>query len=141
MHLFVYGTLQPQAGTGMAEWIAARLVRAEPATASGRLHAVRSAEGWFPALLRAPRGDKVQGTLCELALRPGDLARLDRYEGREYRRICLRVQAGKRGRTVALAYLWRIALPPKSSPIQSGDFLHWLRSTRRKAFSASRHGV
>lgn len=139
--LFVYGTLQPDAGTRMGQWIAARAQHVEPATAPGRLHAVRGGDGWFPALVAAKGGARVRGTWCELALAPGELALLDRYEGREYRRVCLPVRTAA-GRTArARAYLWRVAVPARCPVIAGGDFLAWLRRTRRRAFSATRGGA
>jgi hypothetical protein len=103
----------------------------------GRLVAVRGGNGWFPALVPAKSGARVKGTLCELELAPGELALLDRYEGREYRRGSLPVRAG----VPARVYLWRIALPPGSPAIAGGDFLDWLRRTRRQAFSTPRNGA
>ncbi|MCJ2180781.1 gamma-glutamylcyclotransferase family protein [Novosphingobium album (ex Hu et al. 2023)] len=141
LRLFVYGTLQPQAGTRMARWIEARLVKAEAASVPGRLFAVQGGNGWFPALVPAKSGARVQGTLCELRLAPGDLARLDRYEGQEYRRTCLPVRTGRAGLVPAQVYLWRIALPPEAPAIGCGDFAGWLLQTRRRAFSSPRDGT
>lgn len=140
LRLFVYGTLQPQAGTRMARWIEARMVAAEAASVAGRLHAIRGGNGWFPALVPAKSGARVCGTLCELRLAPGDLARLDRYEGLEYRRACLPVRTAGGGLTAAQTYLWRIALPPVAPAIAGGDFPRWLRRTRRRPFSTLRNG-
>ena len=137
LRLFAYGTLQPRAGTRMARWVKARAVRAVPASVPGRLLAVKGGNGWFPALVPAKSGVRVKGTLCDLALSRGDLALLDRYEGREYRRVCLPVRAG----APATVYLWRIAPPPGGPVIAGGDFLEWLRRTRRRAFSTPRNGA
>ncbi|MCJ2187247.1 gamma-glutamylcyclotransferase family protein [Novosphingobium beihaiensis] len=139
--LFVYGTLQPQAGTRMARWIKGRLVRSEAACVPGRLFAVQGGNGWFPALVPAKSGSRVQGTLCELALALGDLSLLDRYEGPEYRRACLPVQTGGGGSVPAQVYLWRIGLPPGAPAIAGGDFADWLRRTRRQPFSTLRNGA
>lgn len=138
--LFVYGTLQPHAGTRMGGWIAERLLEARPASVPGRLHAVRGGNGWFPALTAAKGDSLVRGTLCTLSLEPGALARLDRYEGLEYRRVCLPVSVGGRKAGHAQVYLWRIALPSDSLGIPRGDFLSWLRKTGRKSFSTPRNG-
>ena len=139
--LFVYGTLQAQAGPRMGQWIAARLTRSEPASAPGRLFAVRGGNGWFPALL-PPRGGKhVVGTLCWLSLGPGELALLDRYEGCEYRRVAAPVRTMEWQREVAQLYLWHTTLPHDVEAIADGDFLAWLRRTRRSAFSTPRNGT
>ncbi|WP_313442257.1 gamma-glutamylcyclotransferase family protein [Novosphingobium sp.] len=141
LRLFVYGTLQPQAGTGMGRWVGARMTSAEAAEAAGRIHAVPGGNGWFPALVTAKSGVRVSGTLCELVLRPGDLALLDRYEGREYRRtsVTVRTRAGRR--VQAQVYLWRIAMPQAALPIPSGDYLSWLERTGRQAFTTPRNGA
>lgn len=138
--LFVYGTLQPHAGTRMGRWVAARMVSSEPASVPGAIRAVRGGNGWFPALVPAGSATRVQGTFCELELHPGDLAKLDRYEGREYRRTAMpvRTAAGRKAR--AQVYLWRIALPQGSPPIQGGDYLAWLQRTGRQAFTTPRNG-
>ena len=136
---FVYGTLQPRAGTRMGDWIAARQVRGEEASAPGRLHGVRGGNGWFPALV--PGCGRVRGALCALRLTPGELARLDRYEGREYRRLSLPVRTASGRRVSAQVYVWRIALPRPAPVISRGDFLEWLRVSRRKAFSTPRNGA
>lgn len=141
LRLFVYGTLQPQVGTRMGSWIAARAVRGEAASVPGRLYGVRSGSGWFPALVPARSQRRVRGALYTLTLRPGDLALLDRYEGREYRRVCLPVGTASGQRVLAQAYLWRIGLPATALLIGSGDFLDWLRRTRRRPFSTSRNGA
>lgn len=124
----------------MARWIAARLVKGEAASVPGRLFAIRGGNGWFPALVPAKSGARVRGTLCQLRLTPGDLARLDRYEGLEYRRAGLPVRTACGGRVRAQVYLWRIALPAKAPAIAGGDFPDWLRRTRRRPFSTLRNG-
>lgn len=132
MRLFLYGTLMDRAETPIARWLADRVSEAEVASAPGRLIAVPSDHGWFPALL--PGSGQVRGTLVRVALGPGELARLDRYEGREYRRATLRVRAG-RGRVSAQAWIWRAPLPRGAEPIAGGDFLAWLAASRRAAFA------
>ncbi|AXB77852.1 gamma-glutamylcyclotransferase [Novosphingobium sp. P6W] len=134
--LFVYGTLHPRAGTQMGDWLAARLVRSEQATIPGRLYGIDGGSGWFPALLPASGDEIVRGTSCTLRLEAGDLALLDRYEGAEYRREAAAVQIASRGEVCAQVYLWRAPLPPGAPLIPGGDFLDWLRTGRRKAFSA-----
>lgn len=125
----------------MARWIEARLAKAEAASVPGRLFAVHGGNGWFPALVPAKSGARVRGTLCELHLAPGDLARLDRYEGREYRRIGLPVRTRGAGLVRAQVYLWRIPLPVEAPAIAGGDFANWLLLTRRRPFSTLRNGA
>ncbi|HUD28848.1 MAG TPA: gamma-glutamylcyclotransferase family protein [Novosphingobium sp.] len=134
MRLFVYGTLEPGGGTAMGDWIAERLVGSRQACAPGRLHGIPAVGAWYPALTRG--AGWVRGTLCDLRLRPGDLARLDRYEGREYRRIASPVRTAS-GRVIAQLYLWRIALPDGAPVIADGDFPGWLRGNRLRAYGLS----
>lgn len=136
LRLFLYGTLQPAARTGMSRWIERRILWSRAATATGRMFALREGKGWFPALVPAKGYARVRGTLCELDLRPGELARLDRYEGTEYRRVVLPVRTGNRGTVAAQAYLWRTALAGDARPVRSGDFLGWLRDNGLDAFSS-----
>lgn len=131
MRLFFYGTLRPDADTPMARWIAQRLVRAEPGTVPGRLHAVPDVAGWYPALV--PGVGRVRGTLVDLRLRAGERALLDRYEGREYRRVTLPVRHACR-RSCAQAYVWRGRLPQGAVPI-GPDFPEWLRGIRGRPYS------
>ncbi|HKR92769.1 gamma-glutamylcyclotransferase family protein [Novosphingobium sp.] len=140
LRLFVYGTLQPQAGTPMARWIAARTLRAQPASAAGRLFALRAKEGWYPALIPAHRGLAVSGMLCELVLAPGELARLDLYEGQEYRRISQPVRTCDGRGMNAQLYSWRVALPPSRILIADGHFLDWMRAARGEPYG-SRLGI
>lgn len=135
MRLFVYGTLDPGGGSVMGDWIAARQVHSEPASAPGRLHAIRAGRGWYPALL--PGAGRVRGTLCELRLKPGDLARLDRYEGRDYRRVAASVRTASGERVTAQLYLWRTALPRSAPGIAHGDFPGWLRRNRLRPYGLS----
>lgn len=141
LRLFLYGTLQPGAGTAMGRWIGRRLVSSEDAIAAGRIFAVGDADGWYPALVFAGPSSRVRGTLCELDLRPGELARLDRYEGAEYRRRAVPIRTERRCRVTAQVYFWRLALPRSARPIDSGDFLGWLRDNRLDAFSPPHPGA
>ncbi|KMS55389.1 hypothetical protein V474_20350 [Novosphingobium barchaimii LL02] len=136
LRLFVYGTLQPRAGTQMGDWLAARLVRSDQATIPGRLYGIHGGSGWFPALLPASGDEIVHGTLCTVRLEAGDLALLDRYEGAEYRREAATARIASGGEVSAQVYLWCAALPPGAPVIPGGDFLDWLRTGHRKAFSA-----
>lgn len=141
LNLFVYGTLQPHAGTRMGQWIAQRMESGEPGHVPGRILAVKGGNGWFPALVAARPGARVQGTLCRLSLRPGDLAKLDRYEGREYRRVSLPVRTGSGAGVRAQVYFWRAPLPEAAPVIRDGDYLGWLDRTGRQAFTTLRNGA
>lgn len=133
MRLFLYGTLQPAADTAMARWLRPRIVAAEPATVPGRLFAIASAGGWYPALL--PGSGDCRGTLVLADLGRADLARLDRYEGAEYRRMALRARA-ESGHATCSGYVWRLRLPAGAVPIADGDFLAWLKRTRRQSYGS-----
>lgn len=134
--LFLYGTLQPVADTAMARWLALRIEDASAATMLGRLLAIPGGSGWFPALVPGAAWDRCQGTLVLAALGPGDLARLDRYEGREYRRMAARVRLASGSLRAAAVYRWRTPAPARSLNIAGGDFLTWLERTGRRSFTA-----
>lgn len=138
---FLYGTLQPAARTRMGRWIEQRLVSSEAGSAPGRIVAVRGGNGWFPALVPAKSMRRVRGTVCELDLRPGELALLDRYEGAEYRRMAVPIRSDGGAIMAAQLYLWRVLPPDDARAIPSGDFLAWLRDNRLDAFSVPRNGV
>jgi len=125
------------ADTPMSRWLGERVKSALPATAPGRMVAVPSPTGWFPALL--PGSGRVTGMLADIAFGPGDLSRLDRYEGREYRRGTVQVRRAD-GVATAQAYLWRAPLPPGVRAVPGGDFLAWLAATGAPIL-ASRNGT
>ena len=142
LRLFAYGTLQPMARTCMGDWIERRLLASGASTIAGRIFAVRGGDGWFPVLVAAKSSSqRVCGTLCDLDLRPGELALLDRYEGAEYRRRAVPVRTAGGARVATQSYLWRIALPADARAIPSGDFLEWLGENRLRAFSTPRNGI
>lgn len=98
--LFVYGSL---CSRRLRRRLLGREIKAVPARLMGFAKvAVRAFP--YPALVRAPTGETAGELL--LGLKPKDLYRLDRYEGREYRRIPVWVWV--RGKPVyAWVYLWR----------------------------------
>lgn len=140
MRLFVYGTLLAATDTPMARWLASRMRETVAAHVLGRIVAIPTPNGWYPALLPALGGQGVAGMACETDFGPGDLARLDRYEGREYVRLTLPARATDGRRLSAQTYRWRAALPAGARPIWHGDFLAWLKETGQKPFSAGRNG-
>ena len=135
MYLFVYGTLRPEAATPMARWLSRRTVENAPASVSGRLIAIEDAGSWYPALVRGTGPARCRGTVLRLKRR-SDLAVIDRYEGREYRRILLRAHLDHGGTISVMAYLWRAAKPRRASVVAGGDFLAWLERTGHRAFGA-----
>lgn len=124
----------------MGRWVAERMVREAHASAPGRLLAVPAGDGWYPILLRPDRGQHVRGTLVDLVLTRGELALLDRYEGREYRRLALPVRC-ENGVRLAQAWAWLVPVPRGAQPVPEGDFLAWLERTRRNAFTTLRNGA
>jgi gamma-glutamylcyclotransferase (GGCT)/AIG2-like uncharacterized protein YtfP len=141
MRLFVYGTLRPGADTAMARWLGSRAHEARAATVPGRLIAIKGGTGWFPALVRGRPWERCHGTLIRVALEPGDLARLDRYEGPEYRREARRVHVVGGPAVAATVYRWRGAAPANSLAIPSGDFLSWIAQSGRRSFTVARGGA
>lgn len=137
VRLFLYGTLQPQADTPMGDWVARRMVQDKAACVSGAIHAVCDRGGWYPALVPARGAQWVVGTLCDLSLRAGELAMLDRYEGDEYRRarIAAYDARGRAGR--AMVYMWRAPMPHGAERIAGGNFLEWLKIARRTALNSA----
>lgn len=137
---FFYGTLQGEAGTPMARWLGPRFGSCERASVQGRMIAIHADNGWFPALLPGRSGQRISGTLCEIRLGARDLARLDRYEGGEYRRLARAVLTQSGDIVRAETYVWCAPLPVNACPVASGDFLAWLAATRRRPFSTPRGG-
>jgi gamma-glutamylcyclotransferase (GGCT)/AIG2-like uncharacterized protein YtfP len=134
LRLFLYGTLQPASDTPMARWLMERIEDATAATMPGRLLGIPGASGWFPALVPGAAWDRCQGTVVRVMLGTGDLARLDRYEGREYRRTGTRVRLASGSLLTAAVYRWHAPAPARSLRIADGDFLTWLDRTGRRSF-------
>ncbi|WP_156840770.1 gamma-glutamylcyclotransferase family protein [Novosphingobium aquimarinum] len=137
--LFVYGTLQPELDTRMSRWLRPFVAEAQPASAPGTLYAIAADDHWYPALV--PGIGRVEGTLLRLAFARGDLARLDCFEGREYRRGAVRTVCRGGSRRTAQAYIWNGALPSAARPIRSGNFSSWLKATGSAAFARTRNGT
>jgi gamma-glutamylcyclotransferase (GGCT)/AIG2-like uncharacterized protein YtfP len=133
LRLFLYGTLQPAADTAMARWLRPRIREAQPASVPGRLFAIPARQGWYPALL--PGRERCRGALVCVDLTRGDLARVARYEGGEYRRLALRVRTSG-GLMQCSGFVWRGAALRDAVPIPGGDFLLWLEATRHVAYGA-----
>lgn len=133
VRLFLYGTLMGESGTPIGRWTGERIVSAVPATVPGRLFALADPDGWYPALVSGC-GGRVHGVLAELRLAAGDLTRLDRYEGREYRRRTVPVCTQRGKYAAAQAWCWRLPLPSGARPIADGDFPGWLVRTGNRPF-------
>ena len=136
LRLFVYGTLQGEALTGMARWLDNRVIARARARVCGRLVVLANRHGWYPALLSD--NGRVCGEVCTLRLSRGELALLDAYEGREYRRAVVRARTANDVVT-AQAYLWRMPVRRGMQIVPGGDFLAWAAASRRPILS-SRNG-
>lgn len=132
MRLFLYGTLLDAADTAMGRWLRERVTATVPATVPGVIHAIPSPQGWYPALLHGH--GRVAGVIAQCDLERRDLARLDRYEGHEYRRKALRARSSA-GTEAVQAWIWRGPLPDTAVTIGDGDFLGWLATTGNTAFA------
>lgn len=145
MRFFFYGTLIAGSDNPVAAAAHARLRDLGPATARGALHAVGTADGWYPILLPGP--GTVHGRLYEAA--PGfdeaDLSALDAYEefapsdpaGSLYvRRTIIATDAGSTPHE-AQAYSFNRPLPPGVQPIADGDFCAWIVREGLKPYGAT----
>jgi gamma-glutamylcyclotransferase (GGCT)/AIG2-like uncharacterized protein YtfP len=136
--LFVYGTLQPKLDTRMSRWLARFVIEEQPASVPGTLYAIAAGDHWYPALV--PGIGRIDGTLVCLAFARGELARLDRFEGSEYRRGVVRAACRDGSRRTAQGYVWNGAPPPGARSIRSGDFSAWLAATGSRPFTSTRNG-
>ena len=125
-YLFVYGSLLsvvdraglPPAASHAALSAAASLV--ERATLAGRLHAV----SWYPAFT-PDVASQTMGEVWRLAAAESLLAKLDAYEGNEYRRERLEVRLATGSLMSAWVYVYDA--PINDAPlIDSGDYAHWI---------------
>lgn len=137
--LFVYGTLQPGVDTRMSRWLGRFVTDSQPASVPGRLFAIAAGDHWYPALV--PGIGRIEGTLLRLELARGDLARLDRFEGREYRRGVVRALCRDGTRRAAGSYIWRGAPPAGALAIRDGDFAAWLEASGTHPFTSTRNGT
>lgn len=127
MRLFFYGVLLEEVAQGSVRELLKGIGPGKHATARGKLYAVNELGGSFPAMVA---GDGVvEGMLHEAA--DVDLAALDAFEGREFRRTTIAVEVGGES-CEAQAYLWRGGVEALE-PIGHGDFALWLAETGRVA--------
>ncbi|WDF72419.1 gamma-glutamylcyclotransferase family protein [Novosphingobium sp. KACC 22771] len=129
---FFYGTLMAGMGNRHERAAHALLDEGRAAVVRGRLYAVPDRAGWYPALL--PGAGAVRGMVhgAQGRFDARAMARMDAYEGREYRRCRIKL-----GANAADAYVWRGPLPRGACRIASGDFRGWLAARRgRRAYRA-----
>ena len=145
MRFLFYGTLMAGSGNAVSARIHACLLPLGPATLYGRLFAIPSPQGWYPAL-EAGRG---RGMVHGHAYAPGpgwsdaDFHFLDAYEGydparpeaSDYVRRPLAASIAGRARR-ADAYVYRPALPDGARPIPHGDWNGWLAETGLPPYTA-----
>lgn len=83
-HLFTYGTLQPGSAPPHVAQPLARLIPVGPATVPGTLYDL----GAFPAaVIDSGCAAAIHGVVFRLPDTDAPLAALDRYEGRDFRRV------------------------------------------------------
>lgn len=130
MRFFFYGTLLAEQANPVARALHRVLGPGIAATAPLGMIAIPDARGWYPALV--PNLPGLSHGFVHDSLPPfsaSDLARIDRYEGRQYRRQEITaVTAG--GPVRALAYLWQAAIPDGALAIRSGRFADFLSEGR-----------
>lgn len=125
----------------MARWVSERCLDACAASMPGRMVALCDGQAWYPALLQMQSRARVFGTLAVLDLVPGDLARLDHYEGKAYKRASVQVRLQGGALCAALAYVWNGAVPATAERVAGGDFLHWMQQSGRRIYRARSWGM
>ena len=128
---FFYGTLQQDLAIGEAAQLVAALGAGVPATVRAALFAMDDPDGSYPVLVPGASRE-VKG---RLVFGPDDrrwLARLDAYEGTEYRRCPVRVRTADGEILRAEAYIYTRRRGAGLVPIPHGDFARFLTETGRK---------
>ena len=112
-HLFFYGVLRE----GLGDWpFLDGIGPGRPAKAHGRLFAIGTPQGWYPALLP---GEGIVHGACHSA-GGADLAAMDAFEGADYERRPIAVDVGGLAHR-ADAYLWTSELPEGAGPTVSNN--------------------
>lgn len=130
--LFFYGVLMPELASGRMAELVALLERGEPATTAARLFAVADPDGHHPAMV--PGDGVVHGRVHRTGRAFGreELAEMDAYEGRHYRRCSIEATLADGCMLECEAYLW-IEPADGLEPIAHGDFARYLRETGHPA--------
>jgi gamma-glutamylcyclotransferase (GGCT)/AIG2-like uncharacterized protein YtfP len=138
MRFFFYGTLMASGGNPVPKRVHAELRALGPAVATGRLFAIPTGQGWYPALLTDPEGSAVHGAAYEAlpSFTAEHHALLDDYEAfypdrpeeSEYLREQIAILCGGREER-AEAYVYRAALVSGARPVPLGDFNAFLAET------------
>lgn len=141
---FFYGTLAQDHDHALTRKILPLLSGGRRATVRGRLWAIRSSGGWYPAL-----GDgrgRVAGWLYRTGPRFGSqhLLLLDAYEEcnlrhparSEYRRRQVRVRVAGGGGVMAMAYIYVRPVHPGLRVIAGGDFAAFVARHGLRAYGA-----
>lgn len=131
---FFYGTLQQDLAHGEAARLVAGLGDGAPAMVRGSLFALDDPQGCYPVLV-AGGSRKVRG---RVVMCPDDrrwIARMDAYEGAEYRRCPVRAHLADGSAVSAEAYLYSRRRGAGLRPIPHGDFARFLAETGRAPLS------
>lgn len=121
---FFYGTLMDD--EVLAAVVGRRIAesRTSAAAISGFRRVYRRG-AWYPILLDDPRG-RVEGVVVR-GLTVADAARLDAFEGREYRRVVRTVEVAGEGPAEAQVYLPVVGIPATD---RAWDLEVWRRRHR-----------
>ncbi|GGY99815.1 gamma-glutamylcyclotransferase family protein [Novosphingobium colocasiae] len=144
---FFYGTLAGTADNPFAAIVKRHMRLVGPARITGRLHAVPTAQGWYPVLSRAPDG-VVTGRLyaARPSFTPRLLALIDGYEecrlgnrarSAYWRETVAVARPGKRSIT-AQVYRFDGPLPRSAQAIRGGSFEGWLAATGHRPYRVRR---
>lgn len=142
MRFFFYGTLIADSGNPVTERVHARLRPLGAAVLRGRLYAIPTLQGWYPAFLDDLRDGAEDGEVHGAAYAAladfgaEDLALLDDYEAyypdrpeaSEYVRRAIVPLRGADGEA-AETYVYRAALPDGARAVPHGDFRQFLAET------------
>lgn len=142
---FFYGTLMQGLRPAIPNIDFNNFVGIGPATIAGRLYAIETPDGCYPALVLDTDNDARVHGYCfrNDRLTPDDVAALDRYElydpnnlaESEYRRIEASVHLDSGSNLVASLYAYNVALPDDARLIANGNFADFLRRTGQKPYS------
>ena len=121
--LFVYGTLRADVPGPARDLLSRHADYVDDGTCQGRLYDLGAHPAFTPS---TSSEDRVVGEIYSLRASRRALARLDSYEGGDYRRRVGRVDSNRFGRLHAWIYFYFGALATYRR-IESGDYLTHLR--------------